>query len=540
MQLVEQGKLSLDADINQYLDTFQIPATFPEPITLRHLMTHTAGFEDIAYNGSIFAPDAESILPLGEFVANKMPARVRAPGKMVAYSNYGASLAGYIVQVVSGMPFEQYVAQNILEPLEMSRSTFEQPLPSNLAGDMALGYTGTVTDLLSPNARLKPMGFEFLNAFPGGGLSATATDMAHFMIAHLQNGRYKDARILQESTALEMHRQQYAFDPRIGGMTFGFHELNRNGLRALWHSGNTYQFYSLLVIIPEKNVGLFVSYNSRGGDKARWLLYDQFINRYFPTPAEDAPQVKPEAQDLARFEGAYLPTQMSWTTFERFFQLAGSTVSANPDGTLTVDTFSDNHGNEIRWEPVAPLLFRKVGGQDLLAFQEDNQGRITAMQRDSRTSWAYERAPWFRERVFQLFLVGVCVLIFIVTGIPWPFGFVVRWLRRKTIALNPRREQARALAGLVSLINLVVVIGFMIGISDTMAITYSLPPILVMSLVLGVVSVIGTAGLVFFAALAWQKGYWGLWSRITYTIVTVVAVAWVWFMSEWNLMSIPL
>jgi CubicO group peptidase (beta-lactamase class C family) len=137
MQLAEQGKLDLDADVNTYLD-FKIPATFPQAITLKNLLTHTAGFEDIGQD--LFNLNAEEIQTLGQYLKTHIPARVFPPGKLAAYSNYGAALAAYIVEGVSGLPFTEYVEKNIFTPLGMSHSTFLQPLPADLAGDLSSGY----------------------------------------------------------------------------------------------------------------------------------------------------------------------------------------------------------------------------------------------------------------------------------------------------------------------------------------------------------------------------------------------------------------
>ena len=125
MQLVEQGKLDLDRDVNDYLD-FAIPKTYPEPITLRRLLTHTAGFEETLKN--LFVARESDMKPLGTYLVNQMPARIFPPGKIPSYSNYGFTLAGYIVERVSGEKFERYIDNHILKPLKMNNSTFDQPL----------------------------------------------------------------------------------------------------------------------------------------------------------------------------------------------------------------------------------------------------------------------------------------------------------------------------------------------------------------------------------------------------------------------------
>jgi len=137
MQLVEQGKLDLDKDMNSYID-FQIPPAYGKPITLRDIMTHTAGLEETARD--LFVADAQHLTPLDQYLKQHLPQRIFPPFEVPAYSNYATTLAGYIVQRVSGKPFEQYVVENIFSPLEMKRTTFVQPLPSELEPLMSKGY----------------------------------------------------------------------------------------------------------------------------------------------------------------------------------------------------------------------------------------------------------------------------------------------------------------------------------------------------------------------------------------------------------------
>jgi CubicO group peptidase (beta-lactamase class C family) len=137
MQLVEQGKLDLDRDVNEYLD-FKILPAFGKPITLRNLMTHTAGFEETVRNISV--TDDKYYLGLREFLIENQPRRLFEPGKIPGYSNYGVGLGSYIVQRVSAQPFEQYVAEHIFSPLGMTHSTFFQPLPKTLEAFPSMGY----------------------------------------------------------------------------------------------------------------------------------------------------------------------------------------------------------------------------------------------------------------------------------------------------------------------------------------------------------------------------------------------------------------
>src|SRR5579884_4536151 len=137
MQLVQEGKLDLDADVNQYLD-FRIPSAFGRPITLRDLMTHTPGFEEADKDLILIRPGP--IPSLGAYLTAHLPRRIFPPGEIPAYSNYGAALAGYIVQRVSGERLADYIQHNIFDPLHMTGASFEQPLPGPLAAQMSQGY----------------------------------------------------------------------------------------------------------------------------------------------------------------------------------------------------------------------------------------------------------------------------------------------------------------------------------------------------------------------------------------------------------------
>src|SRR5690554_639967 len=278
MQLAEQGKIDLNADINNYLD-FEIPEFISnranyrkESITMEHLMTHRPGFEDVMEN--LFVLSEEKMLSLEEYLNKNMPERVFPPGEIMAYSNYGAALAGYIVELISGQSFEEYVEENILYPLEMFNTTFRQPLPEELSAEMTGAYKFA-------GGEYHKGGFEYISAVPAGAMSTTATDMTKFMIAHLQNGRYGDLQILEEDTAQEMHRQHFTHHPEINGMALGFIRETFNGEQVIYHNGGTMLFYSCLYLLPEHNTGLFVSYS--GGTGNEYVqLFQAFMDRYFP------------------------------------------------------------------------------------------------------------------------------------------------------------------------------------------------------------------------------------------------------------------
>src|SRR5438270_9639785 len=230
-QLVEQRKLDLDREVSEYLD-FPIPKTYPEPITLRRLLTHTAGFEETIK--SLFVAREADLKPLRTYLVNQMPARIFPPGKIPSYSNYGFTVAGYIVERASGEKFERYIDNHILKPLRMNNSTFDQPLPPQLAPQMSRGYL---------NASKKPRDFEFVEAAPAGALSTTASDMTRFMLAFLQNGSVDGVAILKPETVRQMETRQFELHPMLNGLGVTFLEYSMNGQRIIGHGGDTIYFH---------------------------------------------------------------------------------------------------------------------------------------------------------------------------------------------------------------------------------------------------------------------------------------------------------
>jgi CubicO group peptidase (beta-lactamase class C family) len=526
MQLAEQGKLDLNTDVNTYLTDFKIPDTYPEPITLAHLMTHTPGFEDRSLG--MAARTAEDIEPLGEHLAKNMPARVRPAGEITAYSNHGTALAGYIVEEVSGMPFDDYIEENIYKPLDIQHSTFRQPLPPELAPDMAVGYT-------YENGAYKSEEFEYVTIYPAGSMSATSTDMAKFMIAHLEDGRYDDVRILQEATAQEMHRQQFTYDPRINGMCYGFYEGSLNDQKIIEHGGDTIYFHSLLVLLPEEKVGIFVSFNSLdmepenrlGG--ARVELKQAFLDRYYPIPDSSSLQTPADFQQRAgQLTGSYGITRTVYTTYEKLIGIMMKIdVSATEDGLIFLSK---------QWVEVEPMVFHEVGGQQTLVFREDSQGCITHMFVSGWPILAFVKLAWYEAPMFHYILLGVSMVLFL-SVVAWPIGALHNRLKGKKNAGVLLSRQARWVAGGMSALYVLFLIGMVIVLSDTTSIMYGVPPLLRFVLVLPLLAVVLTIGAMGFTVLAWKNSYWGVAGRVHYTLVTLASLAFIWFLNYWNLLG---
>lgn len=536
MQLVEQGKLDLDADVNSYLD-FRIPDTYPQPITLKHLLTHTPGFEDSFFE--VLAIDSDHLVPEGEWMASHIPARVRPAGEAAAYSNYGTALAGYIVARVSGQPYDEYIQEHIMAPLGMVHSTAQMPLPPALRAQATRGYTYL-------DGTLQPFG-DYLGQEamqPAGGILASATDMARFMIAHLQGGRYSDAsiagaQILKEETARQMQSTLYTPDARLLGTAYGFFDFSDNGQRTLGHSGEAYPIQSVLLLLPDQNLGLFVAYNSDGGGNLTIQhagFQRAFFDHYYPVPAVEAIQPPADfAERAGRFVGSYRVTRNAYTTPEKVAGLFASVEIGDPgDGTLLAST---PYG-EWRLIEVEPLYFRLADGPFAFAFREDAQGRITHVFSDITPMQAYEKVSWYETAGFNRALALACLLVFLLVILVAAAGAIRN--RRLRVDRKPTPRGARVAYALIlgiAMLNLVFVAGMvswmmsMVGPRFGISITYQIV------LGLGVGSAVLTAGALVYTLLAWKNSYWGAAGRLYYTLVTVAAVTFVWFLHSWNLLG---
>ena len=397
MQLVEQGLVDLHADVQDYLGDLRIPATYDEPITLAHLMTHTAGFAEMT--GPLYG---EEIPVLVDYLAEHMPKRIFPPGAVTAYSNYGAALAAHILERVTGIPCPAYVEKHILRPLGMNDSSLTQPLPAELAARESASYVLRFGKI-KRNAPLLDL------LLAAGGLSATATDMAAFMIAHLQSGQYGGARILSPETAELMHRRQFANEPRLPGMCYGFLEYSRNGLRVIQHGGDA-DFHSILALIPDRNVGVFFAVNSAGsglGSLVTQRFLVEFLDRWFPLAGEADERPSGTADGVGnarRCSGTYLSTRrVESGLFGLLYRLLGLRVRPLSDRSIRLTGLM----LDMELTEAEPLLFAQVGGPLRVAFAEDDRGAIHLMQHDDFPAEAYEKLHPTETPRFALGFIGL-------------------------------------------------------------------------------------------------------------------------------------
>jgi CubicO group peptidase (beta-lactamase class C family) len=537
MQLVEQGKLQLDRDINDYLD-FKIPPYQGKPITLRNLMTHTPGFEDTAKG---LLPASIDDVNLERYLKTHIPARIFPPGEIVAYSNYGCGLAGYIVQRVSGERFEDYVANHIFQPLQMAHSSFAQPLPPSLAPMLSKGYK-TASDGT-------PQPFELVDPAPAGSLSSTAMDMAHFMIAQLQNGQYGSTRILQAQTAELMHSQQYVPAPGINGFDLGFYQENRNGLRIIGHGGDTVYFHSDLHLLLDQNIGVFMSFNSAGNPEAhgtlmvRTAIFDAFLDRYFPHTEPAQPTLSTAKADAAKVVGWYQASRRNESALRMLYLTGQVNVGAQPDGTLLVSFLTDYAGQPLKWREVGPLQYREVNGQDKLAFVTNADGSIRYWATDYLPGVeVFQRVPGFKSMGSVGVLVAIAIAVMLVTMLVWFVGWLLRRHYRSALELSPALRRTRLLSRLGTVAMLASVLGWVAllvaaGIDENVLLHGSATPWMVLLYVLGVIALLGAIAIVAHAWRNWHPAERSRWVRAGETLLALAALYLCWFILAFGLVS---
>jgi CubicO group peptidase (beta-lactamase class C family) len=534
MQLVEQGKLDLDQDVNKYLD-FSIPPRDGKPVTLRQLMTHTAGFEETDKN--LIIADPKVATDNATWLKTWIPERIYAPGEVSAYSNYGAALAGYIVQRVSGQPFDDYVEQHIFKPLGMEHSTFRQPLPAALEPDMAKGY-------FKASGPARP--FELVIPAPAGALSSSGEDMARFMIAHLQNGKSGDAQILRPETAQQMHNFTHYSVPGLLPIALGFYHMDQNGQTIIGHGGDTEQFHSELMLLPQQNVGVFVSIDGTGKDNAadslRKQLREGFVDRYFPAAIAGPEPTLPTAREHgALLVGHYVPSRRSVSNFMSMLGLFNQrAIRMDKDGVLITPGFKDIADQPRRWHEVAPFVWRDVSGKGSLAAVMDGN-KVRWLSTDSAAPvTVFMPAPGWMSVAWNIPLLWCSLIVLLLTAVLWPIAALVRAACHKPFTLVPPASRWYRWSRVAAIVHLLFAAGWfwvlmqmgrsIANLSSAMDGTIRTVQFLGVLALIGIVAALGNA------ICAWREpGRW--WRKINSVAIVLACLATAWFALSLHLLS---
>jgi CubicO group peptidase (beta-lactamase class C family) len=531
LQLADQGKLDLDADVNDYLTTFEVPDTFPEPVTARQLINMTAGFDTRAIG--IRARSREEVKPLGEYLAERMPPRVLPPGRYRRYNDHELVLAGYLVEVISGMPYERYVRQHIFEPLEMHDSSVL--LPDAQLERAARGYP-----VGGGSNAAYPFSYYYLNTAPGAGFNTTAQDVAHYLMAILQSGAYTQSdgsrvHLLGAEAARSMLETAFLYDPHLPGSANSFDERFFKGRRFLRKLGGAPGMQNDLILMPESKLGFYLFTNTDGtGLRNHW---EQAVaERYLAET--DSPGVqrvlidKNQVVDVdtAKFSGLYqeISDATSETTIVQVQALVDPDlvvkVDANPDGSLQV------WGR--RYAPVTPAVFQDSASGDTIAFEIGPNGKANFLFQ-ART--AHRRMGWLETPGVQMGLLGFAVLVFLSST-----GRLVFQFLKGSAARNKLSVWLPGLVSSLSLVFLVALVFLLLPVATGGDIwQFSFEPSFGLRFVLALPAVIAllAALLLIETSTAWWKGRHSRLTRLFHTFVLFGVAALLFFLNTWNLLG---
>ncbi len=373
MREVEAGRVRLDGEVNQYLPlSVRVPDQgYDRQVRISDLMTHRPGFEDRAL-GQLFERDPARVRPLLTYLRQERPKRVREPGTLPSYSNYGVALGGEAVAYLNGKTFQNLVETSITGPLGMSRTTFREPypakaglpapMPASLSGDVSEGFMWT-------GGGFSPRSFEFASQVaPAGGASTTASDMSRYMLMILNNGSWNGATLYSPATA-EGFRKAVRPYPGVAGWAHGFNEIMLpGGYTGYGHAGDTLVFHSQMVTVPALNLGVFIATNTDTGYRLAGALPGMIVQRFYgPRDDLQAPGSEWLKANAGQFSGDYVSTRRAHHGLEKLVGLinARSKVSVDKAGYLIVKGFD----SQSVWAPTDQAgHFRELGGWRTLTF----------------------------------------------------------------------------------------------------------------------------------------------------------------------------
>jgi CubicO group peptidase (beta-lactamase class C family) len=514
MQLVEAGRLDLDRDVSAYLD-FSIPTPAGGvPVTLRRLMTHRAGFEDRFKNSK-------------RSFAELLPLRLFPYGDVPAYSNYGASLSGYILARASGKTTSEEVTDHVLVPLGMASSNFAIQLPVALTPFMAKGYR---LEPGSPPARLDEY-------FTDLQLNTTGDDMGRFIRAVLNGGELDGRHILRPQTLATMMTPQVAEPLSVMGLYFYQREVAE--VRFIGHRGDTSAFQSDLLFQPQAGFGLYVAYNAESDGNPRDDLEQALVERYFTAPVHPEPVFAPRPSDAAAVAGWYERTRRADSNLFSIEELFNQRrIKANLDGSITTGNAGwslERPASVIRRE-IAPFIFQDPSG-DRWAF-ETKHGGLEILENTDGTS-GRERVPWYRTADFVQPLMAAGFAILMLALLAWPGAVLLR------IAGVMRPSDHHGIRYRAPLVRLVLCIDIAVAAAVTFLLQADwdkrqifvdgLDPWLIALYIAAWLGVLATPLVVWIAYRSWQESGTPLWTRIHYTLVATAMMTAAWIAIEWRI-----
>jgi CubicO group peptidase (beta-lactamase class C family) len=519
IQLVAQGLLDLDAPVRDYIADLDLEDEYGPASTVGQLLNHEGGYEDAVVLSH--APDFENWEPLADVLQADLPPRAFAAGLVQSYSSWDYALLGYAIEQVTGMPYEDAVADILFTPLDMDSSTYAQPLPPEVYDRLAVGYGWNYS-----KDRYDIVPHDFVRLSPGVALVTNGEDMGRYMQALLNGGSLDGKRIFEDRALAMLLERQASAHPFSRGRSYAFTELTLSGRKVLYHDGNGIGFMSRMVLMPEQDIGIFVSVNHRNLGEGMWLtqaasmvrtLSAEILEKFVPESEIELRQVQvlaDRADRIKRFIGHYQAARISR---HDFFKLEGMLdnvdVKDNGDGALSI-------GSGVYVE-VEPLVFQNVESPGFfVVFVENQAGEVEFLTFGGTGS--YQRVPWYQSLNLQRILLGAILIVSLSMLIVWPIKRHGHWM-----------------AWAVSLLNVGLIVGvgmlFVEQITDLLFFFKTIP--IGVRILFAIPWIIGllSLSLPVFLILMWKDENSSWWRRAHYLLVTLASLAVFWMASFWNL-----
>jgi CubicO group peptidase (beta-lactamase class C family) len=528
MQLYEQGKLDLHADIRNYLPGLVMKNRFSLPVTMAQLLTHTSGVEDRKLGRT--QPFDQPLMTLGEFFERFPPVVANPPGEQMNYSGNGMTLAAHVLEAISGEPFFQYAENHIYAPLAMRQSSFRQPLPDALKQDRA--------EMLNVPPLIK---------YPEGGMASTVDDMSHFLSALLHGGEYGANRILKPETLQLMLTRHFSPHPEMAGMGYGFFEVNLSGNLVWMHTGD-YRHISVLCISPEHKVGFFLVMSLQG--EVHEPLLTSFVNDFFRTFFPQSGVARPAAAakvalDPSSMVGTYRDNAVPDSAIEKFIQ---GLMFGDGDAHVTFDTAR----GVFQFHPPSSDKIINLVQRDGLLFESQDRDfgmRILFRRTPSATNlfisagtlgqYSFRKIPWFWSQAPQLVMHLVVLFLFGAWLLSMLLACFIRRLRERWF------RQCGISSGRLWNLSIVALLA-LTGAFSFVLLGFTIPNA---SLIVGVPAMIKVLPVFYTAAClaalplpislfrAWRLRAWSLGFRLYFTVVVLAAFLFVSFCIYWNLVG---
>lgn len=530
MQLYEKGLINLNDDISRYTKGIKIKNPYSKPITFSNLLTHTSGLdEEDPIGGSV--KDPSKLMTYRDFINFKKPIVNREPGLSTRYSNMGYDLLGYLIQEVSAKSYEDYITENILSPLNMKNTYIARPSDNLATGynPEGKGFVPTENYIYSPS-------------LGAGSINSTVTDIASFMIAHLDNGKFDEKRILNEETSKLMHRQHFTNDPKLPGMAYTFIQDYRNGQYIIKHEGGDISGYtSSLFLIPDCNFGFFIVTNSLS--HVPFEFEEKLLNEFFPVNPETIKPMKNSRINMDEFEGMYSShdgiTQSTIVKMTGLFSDDGNiTIQSNNDGSLIMkgSTLVGEKPGSVRLIQVEPMVFQREDNRSFVVFKQNEKGHITGMFNDN-AEVSFEKSEWYETQNFNFALFTWCMLVFIVSLFIL-FANCIKRIRKHNPAITKTERFSRFTSAIVCVLNITCSLGIIIYfISAGYDFVYGVSLIFYIMLTGLIISSALSVILIIFNILVWRRKSGTKFFKIHYTLITASSVAFIWFLNQWNILG---